>query len=211
MVVKIKWGERKHIITIPDDGKHLINVPDVIKLRVISYNELRSNLKEDALEQADWVGLNSPRCDHSKTQGISTLIGFNFLTGAIFGKPLLSVKVTQQESTPQEDTCFKVSRLLQRPCRHLRRLGGRAALLYSQVTSSPGLLPTEAAGREAVVPLHEAHSSTEKPPRPCQVGRCASTWRLPSASALATTCLLISAWERKRPQRPARAWQRAGF
>ena len=44
-----KSQERKHIRTVPGYGK--INVPDVISLRVIPYNELRSNLEDSTLEQ----------------------------------------------------------------------------------------------------------------------------------------------------------------
>lgn len=44
-----KSHERKHVRTVPGYGK--INVPDVIRLRVIPHNELRSNLEDSTLEQ----------------------------------------------------------------------------------------------------------------------------------------------------------------
>lgn len=44
-----KSHEGKHIRTVPGYGK--INVPNVIRLRVIPYNELRSNLEDGTLEQ----------------------------------------------------------------------------------------------------------------------------------------------------------------
>lgn len=89
-------------------------------------------------------------------------------------------------------------RLPQQPCQH-RVLSGCTAVgspITGEVTRAPGPLPAQAAGREAAVPLDEARSSQGKLPGSCQVGSCASARRLPSTSAPATTCLLISATTR---------------
>lgn len=104
-------------------------------------------------------------------------------------------------------------RWLQEPCQLLRWLGGRAAA-GSSVTGSPtgpcsGWVAPHCSSRQGDhgAPTRGSRLNRKAPKASPGWQMCLKV-ELPCTSAPATTCLLIPAWEGKRPQRPARARRR---